>query len=139
MIQASFNSFVLVGLGGALGAMSRYGLTVLTGYFNLLNITGTILSNTIGCFLMGVIFQYVFNLSLESTNNILIEQNRLLFAVGFCGAFTTLSAVMLELHKFSEVEKYFQAFIYLFGTLLTALLCFYLGIMLVDYLIKLNK
>lgn len=139
MIQASFNSFVLVGLGGALGAMSRYGLTVLTGYFNLLNITGTILSNTIGCFLMGVIFQYVFNLSLESTNNILIEQNRLLFAVGFCGAFTTLSAVMLELHKFSEVEEYFQAFIYLFGTLLTALLCFYLGIMLVDYLIKLNK
>jgi CrcB protein len=132
----SFNSFILVGLGGALGAMSRYGLTVISNYYNAITITGTILSNTIGCFLMGVIFQYILNLSLEPTNNILIEQNRLLFAVGFCGSFTTLSALILEMHKFREVEEYFQAFIYLFGTLLAAFLCFYLGVMLVDYLIK---
>ena len=132
----SFNSFILVGLGGALGAMSRYGLMVISNYYNAITITGTILSNTIGCFLMGVIFQYILNLSLEPTNNILIEQNRLLFAVGFCGSFTTLSALILEMHKFREVEEYFQAFIYLFGTLLAAFLCFYLGVMLVDYLIK---
>ena len=132
----SFNSFILVGLGGALGAMSRYGLTVISNYYNAITITGTILSNTIGCFLMGVIFQYILNLSLEPTNNILIEQNRLLFTVGFCGSFTTLSALILEMHKFREVEEYFQAFIYLFGTLLAASLCFYLGVMLVDYLIK---
>ncbi|MDA9109163.1 CrcB family protein [Woeseiaceae bacterium] len=132
----SFNSFILVGLGGALGAMSRYGLTVISNYYNAITITGTILSNTIGCFLMGVIFQYILNLSLEPTNNILIEQNRLLFTVGFCGSFTTLSALILEMHKFREVEEYFQAFIYLFGTLLAAFLCFYLGVMLVDYLIK---
>ncbi|MFQ3362820.1 MAG: CrcB protein [Woeseiaceae bacterium] len=133
---ASFNSFMLVGLGGALGAMTRYGLTVISNYYNAVTVTGTILSNTIGCFLMGVIFQYVFNLSSEPTNNILIEQNRLLFAVGFCGSFTTLSALVLEMHKFKEIEEYFQAFIYLFGTLLAAFLCFYLGMMLVDYLIK---
>ena len=132
----SFNSFILVGLGGALGAMSRYGLMVISNYYNAITITGTILSNTIGCFLMGVIFQYILNLSLEPTNNILIEQNRLLFTVGFCGSFTTLSALILEMHKFREVEEYFQAFIYLFGTLLAAFLCFYLGVMLVDYLIK---
>mgnify|MGYP006115839093 FL=1 len=132
----SFNSFILVGLGGALGAMSRYGLMVISNYYNAITITGTILSNTIGCFLMGVIFQYILNLSLEQTNNILIEQNRLLFTVGFCGSFTTLSALILEMHKFREVEEYFQAFIYLFGTLLAAFLCFYLGVMLVDYLIK---
>ena len=132
----SFNSFILVGLGGALGAMSRYGLTVISNYYNAITITGTILSNTIGCFLMGVIFQYILNLSLEPTNNTLIEQNRLLFTVGFCGSFTTLSALILEMHKFREVEEYFQAFIYLFGTLLAAFLCFYLGVMLVDYLIK---
>ena len=132
----SFNSFILVGLGGALGAMSRYGLTVISNYYNAITITGTILSNTIGCFLMGVIFQYILNLSLEPTNNILIEQNRLLFTVGFCGSFTTLSALILEMHKFREVEEYFQAFIYLFGTVLAAFLCFYLGVMLVDYLIK---
>ena len=132
----SFNSFILVGLGGALGAMSRYGLTVISNYYNAITITGTILSNTIGCFLMGVIFQYILNLSFEPTNNILIEPNRLLFTVGFCGSFNTLSALILEMHKFREVEEYFQAFIYLFGTLLAAFLCFYLGVMLVDYLIK---
>ena len=136
---ASFNSFMLVGLGGALGAMTRYGLTVISNYYNAVTVTGTILSNTIGCFLMGVIFQYILNLSLEPTNNILIEQNRLLFTVGFCGSFTTLSALIYEINNFHIAEQYFQSFMYLFGTLIAAFLFFYMGMMLVDYIVQYYK
>ena len=62
-MQNSVYSFFLVGLGGALGAMSRYALTVVSSHYNSFSIAGTLLSNTIGCFLMGVIIQLVFNLS----------------------------------------------------------------------------
>ena len=139
MMQNSVYSFFLVGLGGALGAMSRYALTVVSSHYNSFSIAGTLLSNTIGCFLMGVIIQLVFNLSSESTNNIIIEQNRLLFAVGFCGSFTTLSALIFEINNFHIAEQYFQSFMYLFGTLIAAFLFFYMGMMLVDYIIQYYK
>lgn len=138
-MQSSIYSFILVGLGGALGAMSRYALTVLSSHYYSLALIGTFLSNVIGCFLMGIIFQLVFNFSSESATNILVEQNRLLFAVGFCGSFTTLSALIVEINNLHLADQYLQSLMYLFGTLIAAFLFFIMGMMLVDYITQSYK
>ena len=88
---------------------------------------------------MGIIFQLVFNFSSESATNILVEQNRLLFAVGFCGSFTTLSALIVEINNLHLADQYLQSLMYLFGTLIAAFLFFIMGMMLVDYITQSYK
>jgi CrcB protein len=81
-------AYVLVGLGGALGAMARYGIGRLVG-----SDTGfpwaTFGVNVIGGFLMGLLAGWL----VARGGN---EQLRLLLGVGILGGFTTFSAFSLE-------------------------------------------
>ena len=82
--------FLCVAAGGALGAVARYGLS---GWVqNLAPATfpwGTLFVNTVGSLLIGV-FLGISELTPVSS------AGRLLFAVGFLGAFTTFSTYSLE-------------------------------------------
>ena len=97
-------SFVVVGLGGAAGAMARFGLTMATLRFSDTIPVGTLVSN------------------------------RLLFGVGFCGAFTTLSALVVELGAMAQRDDLGVAFAYLLTTLIGGFACFYAGAALVRQL-----
>ena len=116
-MQVSMNSFLIVGLGGGMGAMSRYGISVLANHLSVLPFLSTLFANMFGCFLMGVIFQLINIIIPDGSNELLVEQNRLFFAVGFCGSFTTLSAVAMETKQMLDINQYIQSFIYLFGTM----------------------
>ena len=74
---------LMIGCGGALGALLRYAIhestLKLTSKFPL----GTLISNTIGCFLIGVLIG-----SGRSEKNPVLK---LAFGVGFLGALTTFS------------------------------------------------
>lgn len=81
--------FLLVFIGGGLGAMSRYFLTTtLAGKLGTFPL-GTLTINVVGSFLMGV----VVGVLAGKTDT---ELYRAFIAVGFLGGFTTLSAFFAE-------------------------------------------
>lgn len=80
-----------VGIGGALGAMARYGVNVLsTRAFGIEFPYGTLGVNIIGCFIMGVVVA-LFAMR-EPVDPIL----KLFLTTGILGGFTTFSAFSLE-------------------------------------------
>ncbi|MDG1015317.1 MAG: CrcB family protein [Woeseiaceae bacterium] len=130
------SSFLLVGLGGGIGAMSRFGVSILANQFTMIPVIGTLISNTLGCLIMGAIFQLLYVMAIDSSNELLVEQNRLFFAVGFCGSFTTLSAVILDAKQLFDINQYIQSFMYLFGTMFSSIIFFFFGVFLINYFIQ---
>lgn len=123
-------SYLFVAAGGAIGAVARFALNIWlqrdTEYP-----WGTLTANLLGCLVMGVIAQLVVSSSWFNETGIIPDQHRLLFAVGFCGSFTTLSSMMLELHTLLQRNEIFYSFSYLVGTLLGGFAFFYVGIVFV--------
>ena len=131
-------SYLFVALGGALGAMARFGLNV----FLQRDVEfpwGTLTANLLGCFIMGLLAQLIANTAWFHDAGIIPDQYRLLFAVGFCGSFTTLSSLMLELNTMIQKNELFYSFSYLVGTLVGGFACFYIGIVMMRAILQLQS
>ena len=78
---------LLVGLGGGLGAMARYGVSVWAAQWPGAAAfpAGTLLVNVLGCFVIGVLG------FAGETRGLLTPEARLLLVTGFLGGFTTFS------------------------------------------------
>ncbi len=122
-------SYFFVATGGALGAMARYGLHVALQRGVTLPL-GTLSANLLGCLMMGIVVQMVASFEWFNASGIIPDQYRLLFAVGFCGSFTTLSALMFELNDFLQRNDILAAFTYLLTTSIGGFACFYAGVIL---------
>ena len=133
-MNAVLLSFLIVGLGGAAGAMARYGLTMATLRVSDSVPVGTLISNLLGCLLMGVIVQMITRIAWFAEGGAITDHNRLLFGVGFCGAFTTLSALVVEVSTMVQRDDIALAFGYLVTTVLGGFACFYAGVMIVRQL-----
>jgi len=88
-------AFILVGIAGAAGAVSRYAVSLaaersLGNHFAF----GTLLVNVVGCVALG------FLLEIERNSTLISHPMRLLFAVGFLGAFTTFSTFGYETFRY---------------------------------------
>lgn len=84
-------AFLMVGFGGALGSMARYGVSLAVNKVNSMSFPwATFLVNMAGCFLIGILF------GMAQKHNTLQSGNWLILATGFCGGFTTFSAFALE-------------------------------------------
>lgn len=111
-------SFVLVAVGGALGAVCRYALSFLpvSSQFPF----ATFLTNILGAFVMG----FVIGLSEEMKS---LSPNATLFwKVGVCGGFTTFSSFSLETVRLMDKEAYGLALLYSLSSVsccLVALMC----------------
>lgn len=123
-------SYLFVAIGGAAGAMARYALNVTLQSSHDFP-WGTLSANLIGCLVMGGIAQMVAHSTWFNDTGLIPDQYRLLFAVGFCGSFTTLSALVLELNTMLERNELFYAFTYLVGTMAGGFACFYLGVVVI--------
>ena len=126
-------SYVFVGAGGALGAMARFALNVALQR----DVTfpwGTLSANLLGSLLMGVVAQLVASSEWFNNAGIIPDQYRLLFAVGFCGSFTTLSALVMELHTMLQRSEFLASFLYLMTSVVGGFACFYAGFMLLRML-----
>ena len=84
-------TWVAIALGGALGALARYGVTLLTfpAAANRLPVA-TLAVNVSGCLLMGICYVLIVEKA------VLSPEWRHWLMTGFLGAFTTFSAVALE-------------------------------------------
>jgi len=122
-------SYLFVAIGGALGAMARFALNVFLQR-DIAFPWGTLSANLLGCLVMGVIAQLVATAAWFNEAGIIPDQYRLLFAIGFCGSFTTLSALVMELHTMLNRNELFSSFAYLMATMIGGFACFYLGFVL---------
>lgn len=120
-------SYLFVAIGGALGAMARFGLNVLLQR-DVAFPWGTLSANLFGCLVMGVLAQFVASSAWFNDAGIVPDQYRLLLAVGFCGSFTTLSALVLELHTMMQRNEILNSFAYLMTTMIGGFALFYVGI-----------
>ena len=81
--------FVLA--GGSLGALSRYGVSLLAAsHFGTRFPWGTLIVNLTGCFLIGFIY------TLGDRTSLVSPSFRLFFMTGYLGALTTFSTYALE-------------------------------------------
>ena len=122
-------SYLFVAIGGALGAMARFALNVFLQR-DIAFPWGTLSANLLGCLAMGVIAQLVATAAWFNEAGIIPDQYRLLFAIGFCGSFTTLSALVMELHTMLQRNELFSSFAYLMTTMVGGFALFYLGFVL---------
>ena len=83
--------FLLIGAGGALGALCRYGLSGFVHRFLPADYPfGTTAVNVLGCFLFGLVWV------LADERVLIRAEGRIFLLVGFMGAFTTFSTYIFE-------------------------------------------
>jgi len=119
-----------VGMGGLLGAVFRYLTTVATQGISLTFPYGTLISNILGCFIIGIVATLAMGSALLST------EARLFLATGVCGGYTTLSSLVYELAKFVEDGELLHASVYFAATFVGAVMAFYLGTLLMTLILR---
>lgn len=119
--------YSVIALGGALGALGRYGLsTWIANRGNDPFPWGTFVVNILGCFLLGLIY-------VLGTEKLLINpQVRSMITVGFLGAFTTFSTFSLEMVNLLRNGEVIMAMLYVFGSITVGLIGVWLGILVAN-------
>ncbi len=113
---------VYVMIGGALGALMRYGVSRWCAGITLMSVPiGTFVANMAGCFMLGVLtgvgVQYAgFPKSLM-----------LMLTTGMCGAFTTFSTFSGETIRMMESGQIVHAVLYLAASIIIGFLLYWLG------------
>lgn len=111
---------LLVMVGGAFGALSRYLLIALSvQVFGIGFPAGTLIINVSGSFVLGLL------LALTSSTNL-----RLLLGTGFCGGYTTFSTFSVEAVNLLEESSPILAFVYVIGNVAGGLVAGWLGFLI---------
>lgn len=91
---------LLIGLGGFLGSILRYGVALLSSRWFENFPTGTMIVNLLGSLLIGLLV------------GLSLKQNQPLYgflAIGFCGGFTTFSTFALDSIKLIKADQWMVA------------------------------
>ncbi|MDB3967105.1 fluoride efflux transporter CrcB [Porticoccaceae bacterium] len=108
--------WLAVAIGGALGAMARYGVSGL-----IFDATShkfpydTLWVNVLGSFIMGVLFVVILE------KGLLPPEMRSILMIGFLGAFTTFSTFSLDALGLWQNGHLFLALVYALGTVFLCL------------------
>lgn len=122
------NQYIWVFIGGGLGSVSRYAISV---YLNKNITTGfpwsTLMVNVLGSLLIG--FLLGFALKNNSQHSLLI----LFLTAGFCGGFTTFSTFAFENLMYLKTGMYGLFAVYTIASILMTLLAVLAGLWLVKF------
>lgn len=114
-----FKNFLLVGLGGGLGSVLRYGTSLLLN--SKLFPWATLAVNIAGSFIIGIIF------ALSIRQEPLTGNWKLFLATGICGGFTTFSAFSLENMGLLQSGKYGMAIVYMLASIVLGIAATFTG------------
>ena len=117
------NSYLLVGIGGALGALARFGAQNWIGSLPNGFPVATFLVNIVGSIAMGVLVGVLARTTPQYQNEI-----RLFVAVGIFGGFTTFSSFSLDAIVLIERGEVLQAAVYIVGSVLLSLVGLWIGL-----------
>ena len=114
-------TFLLIGIGGFIGAILRYALGgwVQNSFINFP--VGTLFVNVVGSFFLGLI------MFLSEYQGLFSEETRVFLTIGVLGAFTTLSTFSYESFRLFDNSKLLLMAINLVSTVLFSMFAIYLG------------
>lgn len=114
-------AWLWIALGGALGALARYGLTrAAAGVLGATFPWGTLMANLLGSFVLGVV-------GARSEVAAVSPELRLAIGTGILAAFTTFSSMQWEALELVRHGQWKEAVLYLTGSLLLGFLSIWLG------------
>lgn len=105
-------NFIIVGIGGFIGAALRYGIDIMPICRNALPLK-ILFINVLGSFVLGLLYAYAEHKQLP-------VQFVLFLGVGVCGGFTSFSTFAVQTVKFLSTNL-LQAFFYVAASLLLSL------------------
>jgi CrcB protein len=118
-------SLLFVGIGGGLGSMVRYVISLFVGRnVPIVFPLGTFLVNCSGCFLIGIFY------ALASRYSWFNEEWRLFLITGICGGYTTFSTFSYDGIYLLKSGSYLSFSIYVVGSLVLGLLATFAGVAL---------
>ncbi len=117
-----YTKWISLCLGSLIGGIARYALAGFVYQSLGSNFPyGILVVNLSGCFLIG------FLNTLAEVKFLLTPNAQILLMVGFCGAFTTFSTLILETSNLIKDGELIKALINGLGSLVLGLAVFYLG------------
>lgn len=114
-------------LGGGLGSLSRYYMSILLKMYSMDFPIATLTVNIIGSFILG------FAVALFWSKASVHDSVKLAVTVGFCGGLTTFSTFSWETFDLIKQGDYLLAFLYTFISILVCVLAVSLGAFLSKY------
>ena len=115
-----------VGLGGALGAISRYLISLLvTGTFGQPGWMAMLSVNVAGSLMMGMM------VALLTVSSLFSDPVRGFVMIGFLGALTTFSSFALDVHGFFQRGGMLAGGLYLLSSVCLSVAGFYVGLVVV--------
>lgn len=117
-------NILAVAIGGAIGAVGRYLVTLLIALTTWHPALGTMIVNIVGSFLIG--------LFMATTEG----RTTLLLSVGVCGGFTTFSTFSSQTLTLLQSGCYLNAGLYALGSVVLCVIFTWLGIMAGKWLLS---
>ena len=115
-------NWLLVALGGSVGALCRYGVDRATASILGTTVLGTFVVNVTGSFILGIL------LGTAAVKSNWPPAYSLFLTVGFCGSFTTFSTITVASAGIIEEGDYIRAILNIGGSILIGLLAAFTGL-----------
>ena len=119
---------LLVGAGGFIGSIARYGVSKLNLYIHFLSIPiGTLTVNIAGSFIIGIIT------GIAAKGEFISGNMRLFLMVGICGGFTTFSSFSNENLILLQNGQILSSLLYTGLSIFFGFLAVYLGFLIINW------
>jgi CrcB protein len=116
---------LLVGMGGGIGSMLRWGISLLFSKTSSFFFpVATLIVNLLGCLLIGIL------IGLSLKNHWMDVSMKLVLITGFCGGFTTFSAFSLENLQMYQAGNYAGLILYTLISLIIGFVAVWIGLMI---------